>query len=57
MDGKSRVLNNIYIERFWRTIKYQHIFLNPVDNGLALFTGINKWLDRYHDKEHQGVNQ
>ena len=26
MDGKIRALDNIYIERFWRTIKYQHIY-------------------------------
>ena len=46
MDGNGRALDNIYIERFWRAIKYQYIYLNPADNGLDLFAGINKWIDR-----------
>lgn len=57
MDGKGRALDNIYIERFWRTIKYQHIFLNPADDGITLYRGIKKWMDRYHNKNHQGINQ
>ena len=42
MNGKGRSLDNIYIERFWRTIKYQHIFLNPADDGRQLYRGIEK---------------
>lgn len=57
MDGKGRALDNIYIERFWRTIKYQHIFLNPAEDGITLYRGIKKWLDRYHNRNHQGINQ
>lgn len=57
MDGKGRALDNIYIERFWRTIKYQHIFLNPADDGITLYKGIKKWMDKYHNKNHQGINQ
>ena len=33
-DGKGRALDNIYIERFWRTIKYHHIYLNPANDGV-----------------------
>ncbi len=57
MDGKGRALDNIYIERFWRTIKYQHIFLNPANNGLDLYTGIKKWINRYHNRDHQGIER
>ena len=57
MDGKGRALDNIYIERFWRTIKYQHIYLNPAEDGITLYRGIKKWLDRYHNKNHQGINE
>jgi len=57
MDGKGRALDNIYIERFWRTIKYQHIYLNPAQDGITLYKGIKKWLDRYHHRNHQGINQ
>ena len=57
MDGKGRALDNIYIERFWRTIKYQHIYLNPASDGIRLYIGIKKWLQRYHNKNHQGISQ
>jgi putative transposase len=57
MDGKGRALDNIYIERFWRTIKYQHIYLNPAGNGLSLYLGIKNWLERYHNRDHQGIGR
>jgi putative transposase len=57
MDGKGRALDNIYIERFWRTIKYQHIYLNPADDGITLYQGISYWIDKYNPKPHQGINQ
>lgn len=57
MDGKGRAIDNIYIERFWRTIKYQHIYLKPADNGLDLFKGIDQWIDRYNNRAHQGIGR
>jgi putative transposase len=57
MDGKGRALDNIYIERFWRTIKYQHIYLNPATDGMRLYIGIKKWIEKYHFKAHQGINR
>jgi putative transposase len=57
MDGKGRALDNIYIERFWRTIKYQHIYLNPAESGIDLFIGIKKWIEKYHYKAHQGIDR
>jgi putative transposase len=57
MDGKGRALDNIYIERFWRTIKYQHVYLNPANSGVELFIGIKKWIEKYHYKAHQGIDR
>ena len=57
MDGKGRALDNIFIERFWRTIKYQHIYLNPATDGIALYQGIKEWMDRYHNRAHQGIGR
>ena len=54
MDGKGRALDNIYIERFWRSIKYRWIYLNPASDGQELHDGIEKWIDRYHNRKHQG---
>lgn len=57
MDGKGRALDNIFIERFWRTIKYQHIYLNPAQDGISLYRGISRWIDKYNQKPHQGINR
>jgi len=57
MDGKGRALDNIFIERFWRTIKYQHIYLNPAEDGITLYQGISRWIDKYNHKPHQGFNR
>ena len=37
MDGKGRALDNIYIERFWRSLKQEKIYLNPANGGLELY--------------------
>lgn len=39
MDGKGRCVDNIFIERFWRTLKYQYVYLNPKNDGLELYIG------------------
>ena len=57
MDGKGRALDNIYIERFWRSIKYRHIYLNPANDGLELYKGIDKWMNMYNQRKHQGTGQ
>lgn len=57
MDGKGRALDNIYIERFWRSIKYRHIYLNPANDGLELYRGIDKWINLYNKRKHQGTGQ
>jgi putative transposase len=33
MDSKGRALDNVWIERFWKTLKYDYIYLHPVDDG------------------------
>lgn len=40
MDGKARCLDNIWIERFWRTIKREYIYLNPEYNAIDLRKGV-----------------
>jgi len=55
MNGKGRATDNIWIERFWKTIKYNHIYLNPCDTGLELFEGVQTYIDYYHQKKHQGI--
>jgi len=57
MDGKGRAIDNVYIERFWRTLKYQYIYLNPANDGVELYRGIQKWMNRYHNRRHQGIGR
>ncbi len=52
MDGKGRVLDNIYIERFWRSIKYEKIYLNPTENGLDLYRLIDEYM-QFYNKERR----
>ena len=40
MDGKGRAIDNIFIERFWRTLKYDHVYMHPASDGLELYQGI-----------------
>lgn len=57
MDGKGRALDNIYIERFWRSIKYRHIYLRPAENGIELYKGIHQWIEKYNKRKHQGTGE
>lgn len=41
MDGKGRALDNIFVERLWRSVKYEKVYLNVYENGLYLWQGLN----------------
>ena len=57
MDGKGRAIDNIFIERFWRTIKYEDIYLKTYENGLSLYQGVKKYMHFYNTKrKHQSLN-
>ena len=48
MDGRGRAKDNIRIERFWKTIKYEYIYIRPEENGTDLFFGIKRLIDDYN---------
>ena len=57
MDGKGRAIDNIYIERFWRSIKYENIYLHAYENGLTLYKAVNEYMKFYNTKRpHQNLN-
>jgi putative transposase len=57
MDGKGRCRDNIWIERFWRTIKYEYIYLNPADDVNSLRIGIKTYIEYYNaSRAHQGID-
>ncbi|WP_245801792.1 IS3 family transposase [Chitinophaga sancti] len=56
MDGVGRATDNIAIERFWRSIKYENIYLNAYDNTLDLYKGIHRYVEFYNwERKHQGL--
>ena len=55
MDGKGRATDNIYVERFFRSIKYDYIYLNPAETGLELYLGVKNFIEEYNQRKHQGI--
>jgi len=57
MDGKGRALDNIFIERLWRSVKYENVYLNVYQNGLSLWEGLDKYFQFYnHVRIHQSLD-
>jgi putative transposase len=48
MDGKGRAIDNIFVERLWRTVKYENIYLKSYSNGLELQKGLIEYFDFYN---------
>ena len=57
MDGVGRWADNIYIERFWRTIKQEQIYINPTSNIAELRGQIEQYIYFYnYQRPHQSLN-
>jgi len=57
MDGKGRALDNIYVERLWRSLKYEDIYLNDYENVLELKRGVAKYFTFYNTRRfHQSLD-
>ena len=57
MDGRGRVQDNIFIERFWWTLKYQYLYLWSFNNGTELRQGLSYWIDLYNrERSHQALD-
>jgi len=57
MDGVGRAIDNVFIERLWRTLKYDHVYLNPAESGNACRDGITGFLTYYNeDRPHSALN-
>ena len=56
MDGKGRALDNIFVERFWRTVKYENIYLKDYRNGKELYHGLEEYFSFYNTRRpHQSL--
>lgn len=57
MDGKGRALDNIFVERLWRTVKYEDIYLKAYQDGWQLETGLQAYFEFYNcQRFHQSLN-
>lgn len=57
MDGKGRAIDNIFIERFWRNIKYEKIYIEPSEDGIELYGKIKWYMEFYNTRrQHQSLD-
>ena len=56
MDGKGRYLDNIFVERLWRSIKYEEVYLKAYQTAAEARVGINAYLEFYdYQRPHQSL--
>lgn len=53
MDGKGRALDNVMIERLWRTVKYDDIYVRGYETMTELYQGLSKFIRKYNTRKHQ----
>jgi putative transposase len=57
MDGRGRWLDNVFIERLWRSLKYERIYMSSYRNLIELEAGIAEWMRDYnHERIHQALD-
>jgi len=57
MDGRGRALDNVFIERLWRSLKYEDLYLHNYSDATALRDGMTKYFEFYnHRRYHQALN-
>lgn len=57
MDGRRRAVDNIFIERLWRSVKYEEIYLKDYEDGKAVFEGLENYFQFYNEQRpHQALD-
>jgi putative transposase len=57
MDGKGRCIDNIFMERFWRSIKQEEIYIKPCDSVTEIRENIKKYINFYNqERPHQSLD-
>jgi putative transposase len=58
MDGRGRWMDNRFIERLWRSVKYEDVYPNDYGDGLAAGRGLLRWFERYNEiRPHQSLEK
>ena len=57
MDGKGRWIDNVFIERLCRSVKYENIYLHAYEGGREVQAGLTRYFDFYnHERAHQSLD-
>ncbi len=57
MDGRGRFLDNIFIERLWRSMKYEAVYLHELVDGIEARRLIDGWLALYNEERPHGARR
>ena len=56
MDSRGRALDNVFVERLWRSLKYEEVYLREYESVIDAVEGIGEWFRFYnHERPHQGL--
>lgn len=56
MDGRGRALDNVFVERLWRSVKYEDVYLRDYETVPELLMGLVRYFDFYnHERLHQSL--
>ncbi len=56
MDGQGRGLDNRMIERLWRSVKYDEVYIRAYETMGELYQGLARYFEKYNGRRHQGIN-
>ena len=57
MDGRGRCMDNIFIERLWRSLKYEAVYLHDLTDGFVAERVIGAWIDFYNtERPHSALD-
>ena len=57
MDGRGRCMDNVFIERLWRSLKYEDIYLNAYETVAQITEGVDRYFDCYNQiRFHQALD-
>lgn len=57
MDGKGRCIDNIFIERLWKSVKYECVYLHAFEDGVELYEGLRQYFSFYNNERiHQSLD-
>ncbi len=58
MDGRGRALDNVFIERLWRSVKYEEVYLSDYNDGLEAHRGLERYFRFYNtERRHQSLQK